>query len=342
MVPFGGWSMPLQYSDLSALDSHLWTRENASLFDVSHMMQLKISGPTREDFIEELVVADFKELSTGSGTLSLMLNGKGGIIDDLIVTKHEDHIYVVCNAGNAEKDLKHILAKKKEFESQGKGEIVIENLSDKYGLVAIQDNMKFMTGKQVDVAGVSVHLARSGYTGEDGFEISVPADSVTAFTKQLLENNDLRLAGLAARDSLRIEAGLCLYGNDIDETTTPVEAGLVWTIGKRRRNLKNFAGSEVVMDQIKNKSGERRRVGLVILEGAPAREHAPILDSEGNAQIGMVTSGIPSPSLGKKIAMGYVKNGMNKVGSKVKVQIRKRIQTAEIVKMPFLPAKYSK
>ncbi|PVZ96892.1 hypothetical protein BB558_007182 [Smittium angustum] len=355
MASFAGWSMPLFYKDMSALDSHIHTRKHCSLFDVSHMLQFKISGPDRIKFIENLIVSDVKELPTGSGTLSLFLNKNGGIEDDLIVTNHADFLYVVSNAGCAEKDWNHVTSSLKSFTEAG-GNAKVEKIVD-CSLVAIQgpesskilqsltktdlSKMSFMSSQFMDLNGVSAHVARSGYTGEDGFEVSINSEKVNDFVSNLLKNDNVKLAGLAPRDSLRIEAGLCLYGHDIDQTTTPLEAGLTWTIGKRRKQEGGFIGSDIVLEQIASKGGSRRRVGFVV-QGAPAREGALIFNSDGTEQIGIITSGVPSPSLGTNIAMGYVNKGLNKKGTQVKIKVRNRMQDAEIVKMPFIQSNYYK
>ncbi|KAJ2432270.1 hypothetical protein IWW46_006675, partial [Coemansia sp. RSA 2440] len=246
---FAGWAMPLVYSDQGALDSHLHTRKHASIFDVSHMLQTRIVGADRHRFLEHLVVADLKELPVGGSTLSLFTNDKGGIEDDTIITQQQDSLYVVSNAGCADKDFAHLNKHAKIFQDQG-ADVEVRKIED-HSLIALQGpsaqkaleqlagidlaQMAFMTGQTVDIAGVPCHVARSGYTGEDGFELSIPTGEVVGITARLLENPEVKLAGLGARDSLRLEAGLCLYGSDIDATTTPMEANLVWTIGKRRR-----------------------------------------------------------------------------------------------------------
>ncbi|KAJ1820536.1 hypothetical protein LPJ56_001327 [Coemansia sp. RSA 2599] len=352
--PFAGWDMPLLYADQGALDSHLHTRKHASIFDVSHMLQTRVVGKDRHRFLEHLVVGDLKELPVGGSTLSLFTNEKGGIEDDTIVTQQEDSLYVVSNAGCADKDLAHLLKHAKIFQDQG-ADVEVRKIDD-HSLIALQgpssqkaleqvagvdlSQMPFMTGKFVDIKGVPCHVARSGYTGEDGFELSIPTGEIAAITEALLANPEVKLAGLAARDSLRLEAGLCLYGSDIDSTTTPLEANLVWTIGKRRRAEGGFIGSDVILSQIAQKGGDRRRVGLVI-EGAPARAHSKVLSVEGE-EIGEITSGVPAPSLGKNIAMAYVRKGFNKKDTEVKVKVRNRIQNAKVVKMPFIPANYHK
>ncbi|KAF9088943.1 hypothetical protein BGX29_009997 [Mortierella sp. GBA35] len=352
MVPFAGWSMPVQYSNLGVGASHNWTRNNASVFDVSHMLATRITGKDRVKFYETITVADIENLPVGSSTLSVFTNENGGIIDDTIICKHQDSLYVVSNAGCADKDLAHIRTHLKDFQNKG-GDVDLKIIDD-HALIAIQGpkaaavieslvgkslaDFPFMDGRFMTIKGIDCHVARSGYTGEDGFEISVPNSDAVEFTKLLISDPRVELAGLGARDSLRLEAGLCLYGNDLDETTTPVEAGLTWTIGKRRRAEGGFLGAEKIQDQLKN-GVSRRRIGLVV-QGAPAREGAPIYAN--GELVGKVTSGCPSPSTKKNVAMGYVKNGVHKSGTELEVEVRGRKQKAVVTKMPFVPAGYHK
>lgn len=355
MVPFAGYSMPVQYKNMGQLASHLHTREKASIFDVSHMLQTRVVGKDRKKFFETLVVADLHQLPVGQGTLSLFTNEQGGIIDDTIIMQQDDCLYVVSNAACADSDLAHIRKHLADFQNKG-GDVDLQVIND-HSLVAIQgpsaaaalqelvgkdlNDFGFMHGKFMDLAGVPCHVARSGYTGEDGFELSIPTPEVVNLTKKLLANPDVEMAGLGARDSLRLEAGLCLYGNDIDATTTPIEGGLTWTIPKSRRETGGFLGADKILAQIKDKSLiKRRRVGLIV-QGAPAREGAEILDKEGNV-IGNITSGCPSPCLKKNIAIGYVKSGFQKKGTELSVKVRNRVQDAVITKMPFVEAKYHK
>uniref|UniRef100_A0A8C6XZL1 Aminomethyltransferase n=1 Tax=Naja naja TaxID=35670 RepID=A0A8C6XZL1_NAJNA len=316
MVDFAGWSLPVQYT-YSHLDSHLHTRQHCSLFDVSHMLQTKVFGRDRVKFIESLVVGDIAELKPDQGTLSLFTNEKGGIIDDLIVTNTSDqHLYVVSNAGCMDKDF--ALMEVYEGNESSRQDVHLE-VSDN-ALLALQGpamahvlqpgvaddlaKLPFMSSAMMAVFGVQgCRVTRCGYTGEDGVEISVPANQAVELAELLLRDSTVWLAGLAARDSLRLEAGLCLYGNDIDENTTPVEASLVWTLGKRRRVAMDFPGASTILAQIKEKP-KKKRVGLTST-GPPIRQHVPILSPGGKA-IGEVTSGCPSPCLQKNIAMGYV------------------------------------
>ncbi|XP_032065376.1 aminomethyltransferase, mitochondrial isoform X1 [Thamnophis elegans] len=351
MVDFAGWSLPVQYTH-SHLDSHLHTRQHCSLFDVSHMLQTKVFGRDRVKFIESLVVGDIAELKPDQGTLSLFTNEKGGIIDDLIVTNTSDqHLYVVSNAGCMEKDFALMENKVKEMKAAG-FDVHLE-VSDN-ALLALQGpamarvlqpgvaddlaKLPFMSSGMMAVFGVEgCRVTRCGYTGEDGVEISVPAKQAVELAEVLLRDTSVWLAGLAARDSLRLEAGLCLYGNDIDENTTPVEASLVWTLGKRRRVVMDFPGASIILAQIKEKP-KKKRVGLTST-GPPIRQHVHILSPEGKA-IGEVTSGCPSPCLQKNIAMAYVDSEFSKLNTALTVEVRKKNYPALVTKMPFTPTHY--
>lgn len=351
MVGFAGWSMPVQYKD-SHIISHMHTREHCSLFDVSHMLQTKILGKDRVKFMESLVVGDIAELKENQGTLTVFTNENGGIIDDLIVTKTSDgYLYVVSNAGCSEKDSAHMQSKLKEFKAAGH-DVDLEPLDN--ALIALQGpsmtkvlqngvsgdltKLPFMTSALMTVYGVpGCRVTRCGYTGEDGVEISIPAAHAVQIAESLLKDSEVKLSGLGARDSLRLEAGLCLYGNDIDETSSPVEASLVWTIGKRRREAADFPGASVIIRHIKEKT-QRKRVGL-ISTGPPVRQHTAILNTEGRV-IGEVTSGCPSPCLKQNIAMGYVETAYSKVGTPVQAEVRKKISEAFVTKMPFVPTHY--
>ncbi|XP_010894144.1 aminomethyltransferase, mitochondrial isoform X1 [Esox lucius] len=351
MVAFAGWSMPVQYKD-SHINSHMHTRQHCSIFDVSHMLQSKVHGRDRVKFIESMIVGDIAELKDNQGTLTLFTNDKGGINDDLIVTKTDQgYLYVVSNAGCADKDSANMKAKLAEFKAAGHN-VDLEFLDE--CLIAVQgpatakvlqpglkddlSKLTFMTSTLTSVFGIQdCRVTRCGYTGEDGVEISVPKSGVVALMERLLANSEVKLAGLGARDSLRLEAGLCLYGNDIDETTSPVEATLVWTIGKRRRQAMDFPGAEIIVPQIKAKTA-RKRVGLVST-GPPVRQHTPILSPEGKV-IGEVTSGCPSPCLKQNVAMGYVDSAYAKNGTPIQVEVRKKAAKAVVTKMPFVLTNY--
>jgi len=371
MVPFGGHHMPVQYSDLSIVESHLWTRSKASLFDVSHMVQHHFKGPGAEAFLSQLTPAGLSTLPDNQSTLSAFLHPEtGGIVDDTIITRlGPQAFYVVTNAGCRDKDLAYLESNIASFRNSSDSPIewsILEN----QGLIALQgplaveilssltphDLSTLHFGRSVSLplrlssntTTSPVLISRGGYTGEDGFEISVSPADVLTLTETLLSiagPDKLRLAGLGARDSLRLEAGMCLYGHDLDDSTTPIEAGLGWIIGADRRTSGGFHGADVVLAQLKPKKDggigtTRRRVGLLV-EGAPAREGTKLVDAEG-VEIGVVTSGCPSPSLGKNIAMAYVKTGCNKAGTEVWAVVRGKKRRAVVTRMPFLPSKYWK
>ncbi|CAG8950729.1 hypothetical protein HYFRA_00002940 [Hymenoscyphus fraxineus] len=383
MVPFGGFHMPVQYDSLSVSASHHFTRSHASLFDVSHMVQHHFTGADAQKFLERITPAGLEELGVHRSTLStLLLPGTGGIVDDTIITKlGEEAFYVVTNAGCREKDLKYLNEQLEEFKKDGNKGIEWQ-VMDGWGLVALQGplseailthilaepkdykfgdvtNLKELYFGESAFIQIKLHtgelslpllVSRGGYTGEDGFEISISPEQTVVVTETLLRSagpEKLQLAGLGARDSLRLEAGMCLYGHDLDESVTPVEAALSWTIGKSRKSQTppTFHGASTILSQLtpKSKGGqgvERRRIGLVV-NGAPAREGAVILNTEGE-QIGNVTSGCPSPSLSKNIAMGYIKDGFHKSGTEVEVVVRGKKRPAVVAKMPFVASKYWK
>ncbi|KAI1804083.1 glycine cleavage system T protein [Daldinia bambusicola] len=380
IVPFGGFHMPVQYKSLSVTASHHFTRSHASLFDVGHMVQHRFEGPGATAFLQRITPAGLESLAVNSSTLSALLApGTGGIVDDTIVTKlGENSFYVVTNAACRDKDLAYLGAQLGQWEKEGRGPVT-HTVLDGQGLVALQGPLSEQILGQVlaDPGAADLHglffgqcrsvtlrlpdgrevadilVSRGGYTGEDGFEISIPEAHTAAVTEALLGSagpDKLQFAGLGARDSLRLEAGMCLYGHDLSEDVTPVEGALSWIIGKERRGETDvakgaFHGAGVILGQLtpKSKGGagvEKRRVGLVV-EGAPAREGAEIQDAEG-AKVGVVTSGCPSPTLGKNVAMGYVRDGLHKAGTELQVSVRGRPRKAVVTKMPFVPTKYWK
>ncbi|KAJ3693606.1 hypothetical protein LUZ60_009086 [Juncus effusus] len=355
MVPFAGWSMPIQYAD-SIMDSTLNCRANGGLFDVSHMCGLSLFGKSAIPFLESLVVADVAGLKNGHGTLTVFTNEKGGAIDDSVVTKvKDDHIYLVVNAGCRDKDLAHIGAHMESFNK--KGGDVTWHVHDERSLLALQgplaaptlqlltkedlSKMYFGEFKMIEINGFKCYLTRTGYTGEDGFEISVPDENAVDLTKAIIEKSEgkVKMTGLGARDSLRLEAGLCLYGNDMEQHITPVEAGLSWAIGKRRRAEGGFLGAEVILKQL-SEGPKIRRVGF-FSTGPPPRSHSEVTSKEGE-KIGEITSGGFSPCLKRNIAMGYVKSGMHKAGTEMKVLVRGKGYDAVVTKMPFVATKYYK
>lgn len=344
--------MPVTYAGKEGgiMSTHLHTREHAGMFDVSHMIPLRFHGKDRARFMETFLVGDIQELPENMGTLSSIPNAQGGLIDDCICTNAGDHMYLVINAGHEEKDLPHIRAQLEAFD----GDVSME-LVENSGLIALQgpkavkvmerlcpdfqfNSMDFMSGHSMTLDGHQCFVTRSGYTGEDGFEIGVAGDAAASLAGLLLDQPEMPV-GLGARDSLRLEAGLCLYGNDLDETTTPSEAGLLWTIGKRRRAEGGFVGADVILGQIADKKlVKRKRVGFVT-QGAPAREGMAVLNGEGE-QVGVVTSGVMSPCTKKPIGMAYVEKKYFKSGTELQVQVRKKVQPLTVTKMPFVDANF--
>ncbi len=344
MVPFAGYSMPVQYAD-GVLTEHLWTREHAGLFDVSHMGQARLTGVSPLSAFEEITPGDFIGLQPGRQRYSLLLNKNGGIIDDLMAARPDDEgLFVVVNGAVKDNDFKVI-------DDELAGQVRITRLEDR-ALLALQGpeaaavlaqhapeaaKLVFMDAARIEAFGCDAIVSRSGYTGEDGYEISVPASEAVRVWDALLADERVKPVGLGARDSLRLEAGLPLYGHDIDETTSPIEAALGFAVSKKRRDAGDFPGAYRIMQELAEEP-PRIRVGLTV-EGAPAREGAEIGDAEGNV-IGRVTSGGFSPSLNAPIAMGYVPPDFAGHGEKLTVIVRGKTQAAEVTPMPFVPHRY--
>lgn len=356
MVPFAGYSMPVNY-DLGVLKEHLHTRAQAGLFDVSHMGQAELIGADAVDALETLIPGDLKALAPGRIRYSTLLTESGGIIDDLMVTRpaepdQQDRLFLIVNAACKESDFDHIA---RRLGSR----VQLKRLEDR-ALLALQgpsaaavlarfvpgcDAMVFMSSKVdvftlPDAVRVDVRLFRSGYTGEDGYEISIPNTQAESVAKALLSQDEVKPIGLGARDSLRLEAGLCLYGSDIDTTTTPIEANLSWIISKRRKLEGGFPGDTKIIEQI-NTGAPRLRVGIKPQGRAPARAHTEILDEMGQT-IGEITSGGFGPSVNGPVAMGYVKAAFATPGTKVQLLVRGQMLPAEVVAMPFAPHRYFK
>lgn len=322
------------------------------------MLQTLVTGKDAVECMEAICTADLKNLPIGSGTLTVFTNQQGGILDDLIVNKVNDTcLYVVSNAARRENDM-GLMSESVDYFRCFKGKQVEVHFMDpmERALIAFQgpeamsvlqnlikvdlSTLYFMSNVECDVAAIQgCRVTRCGYTGEDGFEIALPGDRAEFLVNMLLhsKSGDVKMAGLGARDSLRLEAGLCLYGNDIDESTTPIEAGLAWLVAKRRREEKNFPGADVILDQLKN-GCQRRRVGVRLETGPPARQGVELF-SNGN-KIGEVTSGCPSPSLGGNVAMGYVKEQFKKAGTDVELKIRDKFFSGKVSKMPFVHSSY--
>jgi glycine cleavage system T protein (aminomethyltransferase) len=346
LVPFAGYEMPVQYPT-GILAEHAHTRSAAGLFDVSHMGQVRLTakpGHNAAKALESLVPGDIAGLAPGQQRYTQFTNETGGILDDLMVTSTGDHLLVVINAACKDADLAHMqkhLAATCEVEptfSRGllalQGPLASQVLARLAPAVA---TMKFMTGAFVVIDGARCYVTRSGYTGGDGYEISTPGDRTEAIGRQLLAQPEVKPIGLGARDSLRLEAGLCLYGHDIDVTTTPIEAGLLWSIGKERRARGGFPGAAAIQSQIAD-GAPRKRIGLMPDGKAIAREGAEIVIA--GKIVGKVTSGGFAPTLGRAIAMGYVDKAHSANGTKVELLVRGKPVPAEVVPMPFVKHAY--
>lgn len=347
MVPFAGYAMPVHYP-AGILAEHLHTRASAGLFDVSHMGQLMVEADDPAALLETLVPADLKGLGTGRTRYSVFTDDDGGILDDLMISKlSPTRLFLVVNAARKHADRAHL-------EEQLGHAADIRPLDDRAllalqgpqaarvmaGLAADIESQPFMTIREVTVAGIPCLVTRSGYTGEDGYEISVPADKAEKLARLLLGLDGVRPIGLGARDSLRLEAGLCLYGADIDTTTTPVEAGLAWTIGKRRRAEGGFLGAAVILGQLA-KGPARLRVGIRPEGRTPARAHTEITDQAGT-RIGEVTSGGFGPSVDGPIAMGYLPAALAAEGTPIRLMVRGKALDARVARLPFVPHRYFK
>jgi aminomethyltransferase len=343
MVPFAGYSMPVQYEGVIA--EHLWTRTHAGLFDVSHMGQLIFHGQGVDRALETLLPGELQLLKDGRLRYSMLLDENGGILDDLMATRRDDHFYVVVNGATKHDDIA-------EFEKRLPREIVLDHLKEQ-SLLALQGpeaaavlerlapgvgELAFMQGAPFALAGVPAWISRSGYTGEDGFEISVASAAVERVAEALAGDERVRPIGLGARDSLRLEAGLPLYGHDLDRETTPVMAGLEFAIGKRRRAEGGFPGAARIIGEIEH-GAIARRAGLLVDGRQPVREGAAVIDGEGT-EVGKVTSGTFSPSLQRPIAMAYVPAAMAEPGCRVTLSQRGKLFEAEVTAMPFVPHRY--
>ena len=344
MVEFAGYSMPVQYP-LGVLGEHKHTRAKAGLFDVSHMGQFRIDGAAAAEKLETLTTGDLQALTPGRMRYTLFTNETGGILDDLMVTNAGDHLFVVVNAACKSADLAHM---KTVLGGQ------ITELSDR-ALLALQGpsaeavlsmlapeaaELTFMRGAAMTIDGADCFVTRSGYTGEDGYEISVPAEAADALARKLLSHPDVEAIGLGARDSLRLEAGLCLYGHDIDTDTTPIEGALEWAISKRRKAEGGFPGAYIILGQLAD-GASRRRVGIRPEGRAPAREGTDITDADGTL-IGHVTSGGFGPTVEGPIAMGYVAIDHAAEGTAVNLMIRGKPNPATVASLPFVTQSYKR
>ena len=348
MVPFAGYLMPVQYSE-GIMQEHLHCRDNAGLFDVSHMGQVIVKGEGAAAALEQLMPVDLQSLGINQQTYATLTNEQGGVLDDLIVTRWtEDSFFLVVNAGCKEQDIAHIQKHLPDFEITylaDRGLLALQGLRAKEvmaELVPEANTLVFMNGGHASIEGIEVYITRSGYTGEDGFEISVDAADALALADILLDFDAVEWIGLGARDSLRLEAGLCLYGHDMDENTSPVEAGIIWSISKARRaggaNEGGFLGAEVILDQIAN-GVSKKRVGFLVDGKAPVREGVQIVNQAGDEK-GLVTSGGFSPSLSQPIVMAYVSTEALASEEPLFALVRGKNIPLILTKMPFVPAGY--
>lgn len=352
MVPFAGYTMPVQYQN-GILAEHLHTRSKAGLFDVSHMGQLVLVGPDHETTahaLEALTPSSFVDLPRGRQRYSVLLNREGGVIDDLMVTRPETdaedgRLYLVVNAARKEVDIAH-------FRKNLQDAVRLEVIEDR-ALIAVQGpeavnavaahapqaaDLAFMSACSTQFDGIDCHVGRAGYTGEDGVELSVPAGAAEPIARALLADERIDAVGLGARDSLRLEAGLCLYGHDLDETTSPVEASIIFCMQKRRREEGGFPGADRIQRELKNGPG-RVRIGVRLNGGVPARNGAEIAQPDGPV-IGTVTSGGFCPVVGAPVAMGYVPAGFAKTGTGLELIVRNRRLPATVSDMPFVSNRY--
>ena len=360
MVPFAGYAMPVQYPQ-GLMAEHLHTRAAAGLFDVSHMGQLRLVGPDAAAALETLIPVDVIDLPAGKQRYGLLLNDDGGIMDDLMLFNRNMNdkanggdLFIIVNGACKTADIAHIQQKiGTRCDVIPMPQMALLALQGPQAVTALQrltadspgvEKLVFMSGGRFTVAGCDCFLTRSGYTGEDGFEISVHESQADKLARALLAQPEIQPVGLGARNSLRLEAGLCLYGNDIDTTTTPVEASLNWAIQKVRRSggarAGGFPGAEKILGQLLDPvTLARKRVGLVALERIPVRDHTPLQSPDG-VPIGEVTSGLLGPSVNQPVAMGYVTPEFSAIGSLVHALVRGKPVPMEVRTMPFLPARY--
>ena len=350
MVPFAGYSMPVQYP-AGLMAEHMHTRSAAGLFDVSHMGQLRLEGSDAAAAFESLMPVDVIDLPAGKQRYGLLLNDAGGIMDDLMFFNTGDSIFIIVNGACKAADIAHIQQRiGTQCDVIPMPEMALLALQGPQAVSALSrlapgvEKLVFMTGGRFDVAGCDCFLTRSGYTGEDGFEISVHAEQAEKLARALLAQAEVKPVGLGARNSLRLEAGLCLYGNDIDETTTPVEASLNWAIQKVRRTggarAGGFAGSEKVLAQLTDPNTlTRKRIGLIALERVPVRDHTALHSLSGDV-IGEVTSGLLGPSINQPVAMGYVGPEFASIGTQVNAMVRGKPVLMQVTAMPFVPNNY--
>jgi aminomethyltransferase len=350
MVPFAGYSMPVQYP-AGLMAEHRHTRTAAGLFDVSHMGQLRLAGPDAAAAFETLVPVDVIGLGIDRQRYGLLLTDEGTIIDDLMMVNRGNHLFVIvngaCKVGDIAHIRQHIGQRCQVIPMPERGLLALQGPTAVDALARLVpgvEKLVFMTGGAFEWNGAGLYITRSGYTGEDGFEISVHEAQAEALARALLAQPEVQPVGLGARNSLRLEAGLCLYGNDIDTSTTPVEAALNWAIQKVRRTggerAGGFPGADKVLAQLQDPAQvQRKRVGLVALERIPVREHTELQDASGQ-RVGEVTSGLLGPSIDRPVAMGYVQSQHAAIGNRLTAVVRGKPVAMEVTALPFLPNRY--
>ena len=344
MAPFAGYDMPVHYP-AGIMAEHLHCRAQAALFDVSHMGQISLAGAGASEALETLVPGDLLGLKPGRQRYTLLLDEAGGIIDDLMVANHGDRLFLVVNASRKQGDADHLASRIPSIKAElhDRALLALQGPAAAAVMARLSPDaaaLPFMGVAMLNIAGIDAWVSRSGYTGEDGFEVSVPCEAAITFAERLLAEPEVAPAGLGARDSLRLEAGLCLYGNDIDELTTPVEAGLTWTIAKRRRESWDFPGAVPIRDQLTH-GPTRLRVGIRPDGRAPARSDTPIIALDGT-DAGNVTSGGFGPTAGGPIAMGYVRRDLAAPGQSLTLQVRGKLLPAQVATLPFVPHRYAR
>ena len=345
MVPFAGYELPVQYP-AGVMAEHMQCRTSAALFDVSHMGQITLHGADAAAALETLVPGDMTGIKPGRQRYTLFLDEAGGILDDLMVANHGDSLLLIVNASRKDADCTHLATRIPQ---------IAADRHDDRALLALQGPaaapimarlspeaaaLPFMGVARLAIAGIPAWISRSGYTGEDGFEISVPATDAEALAEKLLAEPEVFPAGLGARDSLRLEAGLCLYGHDLDELTTPIEANLAWTVARRRREAKDFPGAVAIMDQLAH-GPTRLRVGIRPEGRAPARAETAIAAQDGTGA-GSVTSGGFGPTAGGPVAMGYVRRDLAAIGTPLNLLVRGKQLPARVEALPFVPHRYAR
>lgn len=343
MVPFAGWNMPIQYST-GIKAEHLATRNGAGLFDVSHMAQIEISGVGANAFLERLTPTNLSALLEGQVRYSLFLSDTGGVLDDLMITRLDGHLHLVVNAGRTSHDITHL--------RQNLDANTHINVKEDRALLALQGpdsaqvlnnlgldvkDLLFMNVRHFNLSGIPLVISRSGYTGEDGFEVSIPGDSATTIAERFLSTKKITLAGLGARDTLRLEAGLPLWGHELDETITPTSAGLTFALSKKRRDTADFLGATIILDEL-IKGPSRHLVGLLANGGRPVRDG--VLLKQDGKDIGIVTSGGFSPSLNRPAALGFVDGLYAEAGTQLTAATKGKETQITVAKLPLVKHRY--